>query len=137
MKKVVQFVSVLLILMLAAATALSEKVDAESENPQEISANELIEMIYEPENASLIGQRIRVNGYFDSSVYEEDGIAYYYLVIANPGSCCAEVIPYIPDTAVAAFPEYGTYVELTGLLERIDKDGYSSLRIVNALITWE
>ena len=65
----------------------------------------------------------------------------YYLIVAAPGSCCAESITFIPDECCEAFPESGTMVELTGKLELMEMDGEmngrATLHIVNAMLSWE
>ncbi|MBR1584947.1 MAG: hypothetical protein IJ662_05345 [Clostridia bacterium] len=102
-----------------------------------VTAGELIEMMYDPEDAALIGETIEIEGYFGGIYNEGTEDAFSFLAIADPGSCCAESIRFIPDAACTAFPEPDTVVTLTGTLVKTETDGYSALRILNATLTWE
>ena len=120
-----------------AAAALGETAEEPNKSVISLSAGELIEMLYSPEDAALIGETIRVEGYFGGICNEGTEGASCFLVIAEPGSCCAESIRFIPDAACTEFPEPNTFVTLTGTLAKMDADGYSALHILHAALTWE
>lgn len=135
MMKRIWWISLLAVVALVMVTvALGEKTPEAEKNVTPISDSELIEMMYDPEEATLIGETIRVEGYY--GVFDEDTEdPYYYLVIAEPGSCCAETIEFIPDAGHRNFPEPDTLVALTGTLVMAQEDGY--LRIQDATLSWE
>ena len=132
----------LVIALIAAIALLSVSAIGETaEEPEKkiisISASELIEMMYYPEEAALIGETITVAGYFGGVYNEGTEDAYCYLVIAEPGSCCAESIRFIPSAVNTEFPEPNTAVTLTGTLVKTEADEYSPLHILNAALTWK
>ncbi|MBQ9197409.1 MAG: hypothetical protein IJ157_09265 [Clostridia bacterium] len=133
------WISILAVIVLTVfcAAALGETAEEPDINAIPVSASELIEMMYYPEDAALIGETIEIEGYFGGIYNEGTEDAYCFLVIAEPGSCCAESIRFIPDAACTEFPEPNTIVTLTGTLEKTETDEYSALRIVNATLTWE
>lgn len=126
-----------IVLMVFGAAALGETAGEPDKNIIPISASELIEMLYYPEDAALIGETIAVEGYFGGIYNEGTEDAYCFLVIAEPGSCCAESIRFIPHASCTVFPEENTSVVLTGTLIKTETGGYAGLRIIDAALTWE
>lgn len=124
-------------IMLLCVSVLGETAEEPDKNVISVSAGELIGMLYFPDDAALIGETIEVAGYFGGIYNEGTEDASCFLVIAEPGSCCAESIRFIPDAACTAFPDPNTFVTLTGTLTKTEADGYSVLRIVDAILTWE
>ncbi len=123
--------------MVFGAAALSETAEEPDTSIISVSAKELIEMMYAPEAAALIGEMIAVEGYFGGIYNEGTEDVYCFLAIAERGTCSTESIRFIPDAACTDFPEPNTVVILTGTLVKIEADGYSALRILDATLTWE
>ncbi|MBQ8161637.1 MAG: hypothetical protein IJ083_12955 [Clostridia bacterium] len=127
----------LLVVMVLCVAILGGTAEETDNSTVSISASDLIDMLYDPDNAALIGETITVEGYFGGLYNEGTDDAYCYLVVAEPGSCCAESVRFIPDAAVSEYPKSNTLVTLTGTLAKVETDGYSALRILDATLVWE
>lgn len=126
-----------IILTVFCAAALGETAEEPEKTIIPVSASELIEMLYDAQNAALVGETIQVEGRFGGIYNEGTEDVYGFLVIANPGSCCAEGIRFIPDASCTVFPAENTLVVLTGTLIKTEAGGYAGLRMIDATLTWE
>ena len=124
-------------ILLLNTAAFGEKSVTDSLSAQEITAVELIDLLYGNTDSDYIGQMIRVEGFFSPETYEIDGLPFYDLVIVEPNSCCADAVPYTMNPDITEFPAYGTPIQLIGMLEEVEVDGEFSVRIQNAIISWE
>ncbi|MBQ9251766.1 MAG: hypothetical protein IJ188_03925 [Clostridia bacterium] len=124
-----------ILLLSISAFGMASATDALS--PREITAVELIDLLYGNTDSNYIGEIIRVEGFFSPETYEMEGLPYYDLVIVEPNSCCAEAVPYTMNPDITEFPAYGTPIQLIGTLEEVEVDGEFSVRIQNAIISWE
>ena len=125
------------VLTLLCAAALGETAETPDKNIIPVSASDLIEMLYSPADVPHDGETISIEGYYGGLYNEGTEDAYGLLVIANPGSCCAEGIRFIPDASCTEFPELNTIVTLTGKLIKTESGGYIGLRIIDATLKWE
>ena len=119
---------------LLCAAAFGETADKPEKTVYPVTVSEMIDMLYTPKGAPLVGETISITANFGGVVIEGTEDVYCFLVLARPGVCSSESIRFIPDASCAVFPEPNTVVTLTGTLIRTETGG---LRIIDATLTWE
>ena len=83
-----------------------------------------------------LGKTIKYEGIFDSSVWEDNGQTYCYVIRYGPGCC-----PGIDNTAgfevtwEKAYPQNNDWVEAVGTLEEYGENGETYLRLTLTSLT--
>ncbi|QIB68808.1 hypothetical protein Ami103574_05500 [Aminipila butyrica] len=86
-----------------------------------------------------LGKTIKYEGMFTQYTWEEKGVTYYMVYRQSPGCCGAdgqagfEVV--WPEGASAFYPQENDWVEAVGVLETVEEDGYTYLRLSLSSLT--
>ena len=86
--------------------------------------SEVYNMVSNP--TEYLGKSVKVRGTFTSSVYDQTGKDYFYILISDATACCQQGLEFIwsgehnyPDD----YPEIGSTVETTGIFSSYDELG--------------
>ena len=94
-------------------------------------------MLLAQNDAGLAGETISVTGFFGGIFNEGTEDVYGLLYLACADACCAESVLFFPGASCTEFPEKNTIVSLTGTLMEKETNGFTALRISDAILAWE
>ena len=76
-----------------------------------------------------LGKTIQYEGIFDSYFWEENGNTYYYVIRYGPGCCGFDANAGFEVQWDGEYPDANDWVEVVGVLERYEEDGWEYLRL--------
>lgn len=84
------------------------------------------DIMVEPEK--YYGQKLKVDGFFDTVEDERLGARYYFVVIPDAAACCQQGLEFMLDESKIYpndYPETAADIEVTGTLDKYDEEGYT------------
>lgn len=76
-----------------------------------------------------LGKTIKYEGMFQSGYLEETDTTYYYVIRYGPGCCGYDANAGFEVAWDGGYPEADDWVEIVGVLEQYEEDGYEYLRL--------